>query len=240
MRPLLIVKLGTTFPTLAATCGDFDDWIRRGLGLPAEQVAVLDVRREPVLPDPRQFSGFVLTGSHGMVTDQEAWSERIAGWIPMVLDAAVPLLGICYGHQLLAHALGGQVGWNPRGREFGTVEIRVHDTARHDPLFGSLPARLPVHVCHAQSVLRLPPGATCLASNHHDPHHAFVLGQTAWGVQFHPEFDTTAVKTYVTECADLLRRDGTDPGRLLRTAADTPQSNALLRRFGAMCMERQA
>ncbi|MEN6493956.1 MAG: glutamine amidotransferase [Thermoguttaceae bacterium] len=239
MRPLLIVKLGTTFPTLAAARGDFDDWIRRGLGLPANQVAVLDAHQEPCLPDPRQFAGLALTGSHGMVTDQEAWSQRVAGWIPTILDAAVPLLGICYGHQLIAHALGGEVGWNPGGREFGTVEIHVHATARHDRLFGSLPERLTVHVCHAQSVLRLPPGATCLASNPHEPHHAFVVGQTAWGVQFHPEFDTAAVKTYVTECADLLRRDGADPDQLFRTVTDTPQSNALLRRFGAMCTERR-
>lgn len=235
MNPLLIVKLGTTFPALAANHGDFEDWIRTRLGTSEDQVAVFDAQRERAFPDPRRYSGVVLTGSHGMVTERTAWSEQTARWIPEVLEACVPLLGICYGHQLLAHALGGEVGWNPRGREFGTVAVHVHDAARHDPLFDYLPERFPVHTCHAQSVLRLPPKATCLASNAHDPHHAFVVGKNAWGVQFHPEFDIVAVRTYITECAEQLRADGANPELLRQTAADTPQSNDLLRRFGELC-----
>jgi GMP synthase (glutamine-hydrolysing) len=239
MSPLLIVKLGTTFPALAARQGDFEHWIRDRLEVAEEQVVVVDVRQETRLPDPRRFAGIVLTGSHGMVTEREEWSERTANWTARVLDTAVPLLGICYGHQLLTHALGGEVGWNPRGREFGTVAVHVHDVARNDPLFGHLPERLWVHTCHAQSVLRLPPGATCLASNAHDPHHAYRVGQNAWGVQFHPEFDVAAVKTYIAECADALRTDGVDPELLLQTAAETPQSNDLLRRFAQLCQTRR-
>ncbi len=235
MKPILILKLGATFPTLAATHGDFEDWVRNRLGLPSRRSVVCDVQKQPVLPDPQSFAGIVLTGSHGMVTERAEWSERAARWIPQVLAAGVPLLGICYGHQLLAHALGGEVDWHPRGQEFGTVEVQLQAPARHDPLFGHLPERFLVHTCHAQSVLRLPPGATCLASNLHDPHHAFVVGPNAWGVQFHPEFDVVAMKTYLTECAESLRADGTDPTVLLQTVNDTPQSNDLLRRFGHLC-----
>jgi GMP synthase (glutamine-hydrolysing) len=172
-----------------------------------------------------------------MVTEGEDWSRRVAGWIGDAVAADTPLLGICYGHQLLAQALGGEVGWNPRGREFGTVEVILHAEARVDPLFGHLPPRIPVHTCHAQSVLRLPPGAVCLASNAHDPHHAFVLGKTAWGVQFHPEFDVLAARAYIVECADLLRAEGIVPEQLLRSTRETSESEGLLERFGRMVRE---
>ena len=161
MKPILIVKLGSTLPSLAESHGDFEDWIEARLCLPPGHVAVVDPQRAP-LPEPRHFSGVILTGSHSMVTDHEPWSERTAEWIPAVMEAGTPLLGICYGHQLIAYALGGEVGPNPRGRESGTVEIMLRDEARPDPLFAGLPATFRAHASHAQSVLRLPPGATWL------------------------------------------------------------------------------
>jgi len=231
MKKILIAKLGSTIPSLAASHGDFEDWISARLNQPGERVQVVDVANGAELPDPRTVAGVILTGSHGMVTDREPWSERTARWIPTVVNAQVPLLGICYGHQLMAQALGGESGWNPRGREFGTVEVELQSPARVDPLFSGLPQRLLVQACHAQSVLRLPDGATCLASNAHDPHHAFVVGKAAWGVQFHPEFDPVAAKTYIALRADALRNEGKDPEQLRQSVAETPQSEGLLRRF---------
>ena len=61
-----------------------------------------------------------------MVSEREPWSERAAEWLREVAQRGIPLLGICYGHQLLAHALGGRVGANPQGREIGTVEVGLY------------------------------------------------------------------------------------------------------------------
>ena len=230
MNPLLIVKLGSTFPGFAQSHGDFEDWIAQRTGLDGEQVAVTSPR-EAALPDPAPFSGIILTGSHSMVTDRQAWSEQTARWIPTVIEKRTPLLGICYGHQLIADALGGEVGPNPRGREFGTVEIAKRDAADSDPLFADLPGRFYAHVCHTQSVLQLPPGAIWLASSRLDPHHAYRVGETTWCVQFHPEFDATSTATYIDECADVLRAQGDDPCQLRATVTNTPWSESLLRRF---------
>jgi GMP synthase (glutamine-hydrolysing) len=231
---VLIVKAGSTFPELAAALGDFEDWAAAGLGVPRGRVMV---RRPPLgetLPDPTGIAAAVVTGSHAMVTDREGWSERAAGWIRDVLAADVPLLAICYGHQLLALAAGGRVADNPLGREFGTAEIRLRREAESDPLFRGLPPVVKAHVCHAQSVTALPPGALLLGSSARDPHQAFRLGRRAWGVQFHPEFPADAARFYVRACAGALRAEGQDPEALESAVCDAPDAAALLRRFGEL------
>jgi len=231
---ILVVKTGGTFPELAAAAGDFEDWIAAGLGAAPARILV---RRPPLgeaLPGPSGIAGAVVTGSHAMVTDGEEWSGRTAAWIRQALGAGVPLLGRCYGHQLLALAAGGRAGENPAGREFGTAEIRLLPGAEEDPLFCGLPPVFGAHVCHAQSVTALPPGSVLLASSAREPRQAFRLGERAWGVQFHPEFSAEAARFYVRAFARELRAEGQDPDALEAGVRDAPEAARLLRRFGEL------
>jgi GMP synthase (glutamine-hydrolysing) len=239
LKTVLIVKMGTTLSSLAERRGDFDDWVKAPLELDPDRIRVVKPYEGEELPDPRLLSGVVITGSHDMITDRNIWSELTAAWLPVVFEAGTPLLGICYGHQLIAHAMGGHVGLNPRGVEFGTVEIRLNDQAALDPLFRDFAPALQFQACHSQSVITLPPEATLLASNFRDSHQAFSIGETAWGVQFHPEFDADIVATYVKECSDVLNADGIDPAGLLETIENTPHGEALLRRFGKIIEEKE-
>ena len=163
MRELIILKTGSTLPTLLARKGDFTDWIVAGLDAGSAAVRIVDAENGDALPAYDDVAGVVITGSHDMVTERQPWSERAAAWLPGLVERGIPTLGICYGHQLLAHALGGEVGDNPNGREFGTVTVDLTAEAADDPLLGGLPARLPVQVCHTQSALTLPAGARRLA-----------------------------------------------------------------------------
>lgn len=231
MGPVLIVKTGATLPSVAARRGDFEDWIAAGMGLEPPRIRVVRVFEGETLPDSRNFAGAVVTGSAAMVTDREPWSEATAEWLGAAISAGTPVLAICYGHQLLAHALGGRVEKNPRGREIGTVQVALAAAARDDELLGEFPGALLVQSSHLESVLELPPDATRLATTKLDPNHAFRIGRSAWGVQFHPEFDADIVRGYIAaRRADILE-EGIDADALSRSAVDGPDGTAVLRRF---------
>ncbi len=199
MKKLFIMKAGSTFSSTHASFGDFEDWIREGLGTVPFPVEVIDVRNMGVLPSPADCLGVIVTGSHAMVTDNLPWSIALERWIPGLVEAAVPFLGICYGHQLLGRATGGEVGYHPLGRELGTVEIRLEHAGIDEPLFLNIPGTFMAHSAHSQSVLRLPPGAVLLASGHYEPYHSFRIGKAAWGVQFHPEYSADIMRADICE-----------------------------------------
>ena len=172
--PFLILETGQPVASMRRHRG-FPHWIRVAAGLGAAEATVIDVERGDALPGAAAFTnaGVIVTGSGAMVTDRLPWSDRTAAWLADAARAGTPVLGICYGHQLLAHALGGEVGDNPAGREMGTIELETAPEAGADPLFAGLPARFPAQATHLQSVLRMPEGATLLARSAGDACHAF-------------------------------------------------------------------
>ncbi len=231
MKPLLIITAGSTFPTIKQNFGDFDEWVIDACDSPAEMFSVIDMIESQVLPDPQNLSGVVITGSHSMVTDQTTWLNKLADWIPEVLNQNIPMLGICYGHQILAQSMGGLVTYHPGGREIGTVPINLTLEGKQDCLLGALPEEFRAHTTHAQTVRRLPIGAQLLAQNSFEAHHAYRIGQNAWGVQFHPEFTAEIMSEYVNEQASTLLNDGYDVKALQSAICNTDKANGLLKRF---------
>jgi len=238
-KPILILKMGETLPYLYQRRGDFEDWIMAPLEKTGIGFSVVSPYKQKLPSDPANFAGVIITGSHATVTDREEWSEQTAAWIPRIIKAEVPLLGICYGHQLIAHAMGGVVGDFPAGVELGTVRVTLTDEAAQDPLFKGLPKQIKVHASHTESVLQLPPGAILLASGENEPHHAFALGSCAWGVQFHPEFDAGIMKTYVHDFATRMKTHGQDPDKVVEDIAEAPRSRLMLNRFVDIAISRQ-
>lgn len=228
-KPIMIIKTGSTIPELCAQKGDFEDWIASGLGnnLP---IQVIDVKNGATLPDADLFSAVVITGSHHMVTECLPWSEAAAGWLAQAVRQGMFVLGICYGHQLLAHALGGEVDDNPGGSEYGCTMIHLHPAACQDPLFSQMPNEFLAQVCHKQSVLKAPPGAIVLAYSSKDNCQAFVM-DNAWGVQFHPEFDAEVMRLYLRQFRQVLIDEGQEPEALLEGVGETPISTSLLGKF---------
>jgi GMP synthase (glutamine-hydrolysing) len=231
MPSLTIIKTGSTFPRIKQRAGDFEDWIIESSGLPTAAVDVVNVHEGEALPSVEKLAGVIITGSPAMVTDQDAWMRALTAWLPSVVGLNIPLLGICFGHQILAQAMGGQVDFHPQGREIGTVAISLTTEGKRDALFGDFPESFKAHVTHAQTVTVLPQNACRLAENPFETTHAFRLGENAWGVQFHPEFSAAIMASYIDEQAATLLGNGRDVAVLQAAIVETELANSLLRRF---------
>lgn len=237
MPRIAILKTGTTYPPIRERYGDFEDWFQAGLnqaqvaGGEPLHVRTINVAAGEEPGDAHDWDGIVVTGSPAMVSDREPWSEATARWLARAVEMGVPVLGVCYGHQLLAHALGGEVGYHPRGRESGTFKIHLKPSANDDSLFTALPECFPAQLTHLQSVLTLPPGAVLLASSDFEPHQAFRVGDHAWGIQFHPEFSADVMRKYLDVQTPALQEEGMNPEELINGVAETPAANSLLQRF---------
>ena len=227
--PFLILETGVPAEPLRRR-GSFPHWIRVAAGLGRGQADIVDVQSH-LPPSPRGYAGIVLTGSAAMVSDREPWSEATAEWLRDAIAGGAHVFGICYGHQLIAHALGGEVGDNPAGREMGTVEVSLTEAASTDPLLADAPTRFLAQSTHLQTVISPPPGAEILACTKQDAHAMLRFGESALGVQFHPEFSARHMHGYIRARAPSLTAEGRDPPAMLRSIRATPVARGVLRQF---------
>jgi GMP synthase (glutamine-hydrolysing) len=156
----------------------------------------------------------------------ESWSEQLREAVALRL----PVLGVCYGHQLLAHALGGVVTNHPGGLELGQIEIEMEIAAQDDPLFSVLPQRFSAYASHLQSIHKLSPGAFIYGANKFERQHAVRFAPSAWGVQFHPEFNQKIMRAYIGYQRPRLKSD--EEMHVLRDKVESlPEAGLLLQRF---------
>jgi GMP synthase (glutamine-hydrolysing) len=229
---LVVLRAGDAAAPVAARRGEFFAWIKREVGDAWSGAWVEhDVRTDAPLPEPASARGFIITGSSSSVTERAPWMLRTEELVRRIVSQGAPLFGICFGHQLIAQALGGRVAKNPRGREIGTVEVRVVPHEPPDPLLEGLGPRFVANHTHVDSVVELPPGARLLAATELEPHAAFAVGDTVKCVQFHPEIDGDAMRGYVEARAHLIAGEGGDPAAVLARVTDAPGGAETLRRF---------
>ena len=222
---LLIVQTGTT--TLH---GDYPAWFARALGHEMPVVKAHEGEKlEPALARLKP-KGVIVTGSPLSVTERAPWMLEL-GYALLKLD--IPVLGVCFGHQLLARAAGGDVIVNPRGREIGTVKVTLTDAGRRDPLFRwAASNEIEVQATHLDAVDPIPPGATLLASNENCLAQAFRLSETHAGVQFHPELWPDAMRDLIRSRTDKLRAEGCDAEAIAAQVREVAAGN-ILRAFAA-------
>lgn len=231
-KPLLLIQVGTPPDDIRAQVGDLPSWFSAVLAEgPAFQV-VRVFEGEP-LPLHETCSAAIITGSWAMVTDLLPWSEATAQWIREAMVQDFPLFGICYGHQLMAHALGGKVDYHPLGREMGCLDIDLLPGANAEPLLAAAGPRFKANLTHMQTVLELPPGAQVLARSAHDPHQVLRYGPNAVSTQFHPEFSQAIAASCIQLRAQVLQSEGFDPEAMRDQLAETPVPQQMLQRFVA-------
>lgn len=140
----------------------------------------IDAQAGELPDDPAAFDAYVLTGSATSVYDDEPWIAPAEDLLRRIVAAGIPVAGICFGHQLLAQALGGRVEKAPAGWGMG-----VH---AYDLELDGGPATMRLQAMHQDQVVALPEGARVWARSEHCPIAGFTVGDRVWTVQAHPEF----------------------------------------------------
>ena len=183
--------------------GDYADMFTAMVGLadPAAEVVGYDARAGVLPQRPEECDGWLLTGSSASVFDDEPWIEPLADFVRAVHDHRVPCVGICFGHQLLAHALGGRTERAPSGWGVGALPMTVLEPERW--MEPALPT-VTLLYSHQDQVTALPPEGRALGSAAHCPIAMLAIGDDILGIQAHPEFGAPYVRALLEDRVDAI------------------------------------
>ena len=196
---ILIVKTGTTEPSVVAAHGDYDAWFVNEISRSGARHSVVAVHAGDALTALEGIHGVILTGSPLSVRDEAPWMKRLGTW---AIETALhtPVLAVCFGHQLVGEALGGRVEVNPLGGEYGTIEVELTEAGRAHPLFQGFDGPLSVQSTHKDVLVSPPtaPGTVLLGSTPNTRWQTFSHGTNLHAVQFHPELPAAALADLMT------------------------------------------
>lgn len=231
MKPLLLMQTGDAPEAIHRDKGNFDGMFLQQGNIDTDRVQIVHLPSGEQLPAPQNYAGVVITGSAAMVTEQLPWSEQAAEWLRQAMQIKLPIFGACYGHQLLAYALGGEVGYHPQGMEVGTLDIELLPAAANDRRLAMLPPHFKANLIHSQSVLTPPVGAKVLARSQQDACQILSYGDHVLTTQFHPEFNGAVMHQYLSWLGELYPEQQTQYRLKQQQVSDTPFSRLLLQGF---------
>lgn len=189
MKTLTIVETGRPPAAIAADWPDypamFEALISPHLGGWTYQT--VDLIAGQAFPDPATLDAILITGSPAGVYDDTPWMAGLMDFIRWAADARTPQIGICFGHQAIAHALGARVTKSDKGWGIGR---HVYDIVQPQSWMGASPPNtFSLGVSHQDQVLSLPPGAILVAESAFCPFAALAYPSArAISFQGHPEF----------------------------------------------------
>lgn len=184
---IAILRTDTVFPELSARFGEYPDMFIRLLSAaePGHEFSVFDVEHGCLPAAPHTADAYLITGSKAGVYEDIEWIHRLQDFVRSLHAARRPTIGICFGHQLIAQALGGRVERSDRGWGVGVHSARWY---HHPPWLEDSPTRLRLLVSHQDQVITPAAGTTILAGSAFCPVAACQLGDHLLSFQGHPEF----------------------------------------------------
>jgi GMP synthase-like glutamine amidotransferase len=177
----------------------------------------------PATPD--ECDGYVATGSRHSVYDDLGWIEPLCHFVRTVHAARVPFAGICFGHQLAAHALGGRVERAASGWGAG---VRCVEIERRLSWMAPALDACALHFMHQDQVVALPADAIVLGRADHCPVAMFAIGERTIGIQAHPEFTPAYTDALL---ADRVARIGAAEVAAARAGLEQPTDEATIARW---------
>ncbi len=146
-----------------------------------------DVAQGDFPDSPEACAAYVITGSPRGAYDVDAWIGELIEFIRESFAAGKKLIGICFGHQILAHALGGRAEKSEKGWGLGLKTIAI-DVVNPKPWLNGSSGNCALYFAHQDQVIDLPPEAELLGGNQFCPNAFYTIGNQVLGIQGHPEF----------------------------------------------------
>ncbi|HHQ4467412.1 TPA: glutamine amidotransferase-related protein [Aeromonas veronii] len=151
--------------------------------------------------DLHECDAWLITGSRHDAYSDILWIQALRAWIRQAHDADVKLAGVCFGHQVIAQALGGEVVKSTKGWGLG---VSVHPMLADEPWMAPARDQIRILASHQDQVALLPPGATRLAGNDFCPNFMFLQGDHIVAIQGHPEFSVEYNRALIERRRGLL------------------------------------
>ena len=196
MKDVLIIDCGPSLSDVSKHYGVAPEWIMESLKNKGCNFTWV----KPYVGDKIQSNNadaWIITGSPCSVYNCEAWMVNLEEEMKNIQSSQIPVLGICFGHQLIAKSFGGKVELNPNGWELGAYPVQFTAAGKKSQLFSGMEENAIVYESHQDSVTVLPENAIELARNNKG-NQAFMIHDNFYGVQLHPEFSWEVIKMYVS------------------------------------------
>ncbi len=174
--------------------------------------------------DHLECDGWIVTGSPHGVYEDHSWIPTVSQLINNIYEANLPIFGVCFGHQLIAQALGGHVEKSEKGWGLGLHTYQVNNKSDY---MSNLSEEVTLNICHQDQVLRPPQGATVYAKSEFCENAGFYIKDKVLTMQAHPEFLVDFTKALLTARRDVtIPKEFVDPALVgLKNNPDSVQSN---------------
>lgn len=156
-----------------------------GIGSGSFEGAGFDLTKGEFPPSVEECDAYVITGSPRGAYDSDPWIGELIQFIRDGVQAGKKFVGICFGHQVLAHALGGLTEKSEKGWGLG---MKTHEISQSKTWMNGSPEQMKLYFAHQDQVRRLPPNAELLGGNEFCPIGMYVIEDQVLGIQGHPEF----------------------------------------------------
>lgn len=210
-----------------------DDSIARSCKIDASRITAINVpERAPSVADLSGVNAVIIGGAKWSVWEEVPNKDALIEVLKAAREKKIPIFGLCFGAQLIAHAFGGEVVRDAEGAEWGTFEMETSDDSFTDIVFADVPFKFPAQCAHRDRINKLPPGAVTLASSAKCAVQAFVIpGTDIYGTQFHPERSKADYEAILDERGKTYAGDLAKLESIQASLRESPDAESILAKF---------